>query len=140
MKGCDHGYDLRRLFANTLDANDGVTNGDDTIFGYNGNDTIYGLGGDDVIWGGWAGFWGDFIDGGSGTDTAVYLDSSIGVTADLDAWRRHALAARSLTSYINIENLIGSLFGDVLVGDGGDNVLKGDFGDDELSGKAATTR
>ena len=37
------------LFGNTLDANDGVTNDDDTIYGYGGPDHIYGLGGDDTI-------------------------------------------------------------------------------------------
>ncbi len=33
----------------TLDAADGVTLGNDIIFGYGGNDTIFGLAGDDII-------------------------------------------------------------------------------------------
>ncbi|NGO54217.1 hypothetical protein [Allomesorhizobium camelthorni] len=36
----------------TLDANDGVTNGADTIFGFGGDDTIFGLGGNDELKGG----------------------------------------------------------------------------------------
>ena len=39
-------------FGNTLDARDGVTNGDDTIRGWGGDYHIYGWGGDDEIWGG----------------------------------------------------------------------------------------
>jgi Ca2+-binding RTX toxin-like protein len=117
----------------TLDANDGVTNGDDTIFGYNGGDAIYGLGGDDVIWGGWATL-GDLLDGGSGSDTAVYLDSNVGVMVDLALGVGYYGTALDDT-LISIENLRGSLYGDVLVGDGGVNVLNGDFGDDALLGQ-----
>ena len=60
------------LFPNILDANDGVTNGDDTIDGYALADTISGLGGDDVIWSGTepgGGSWpfvNDTLDGGGG--------------------------------------------------------------------------
>jgi Ca2+-binding RTX toxin-like protein len=120
------------LFPNTLNANDGVTNGSDTIFGYNGNDAIYGLGGNDFIWSGWAGaLAGDFLDGGSGSDTAVYLDSSVGVIADLGLGAGFTGTAEN-DAYISIENLTGSLYGDVLVGDGEANVLTGDAGDDGL--------
>ena len=123
------------LFANVLDANDGVTNGSDTIFGYNGNDAIYGLGGNDFIWSGWAGaLAGDLLDGGTGIDTAVYLDSSVSVLVDLGLGAGFTGTAEN-DVLISIENLTGSLYGDVLVGDGGSNVLTGDFGDDGLIGQ-----
>ena len=122
------------LFHNTLDANDGVTSGSDTIFGYNGNDALYGLGGNDFLWGGWAGIWGDLLDGGSGSDTAVYLDSSVSVIADLGLGEGFTGTAE-FDVYVSIENLTGSLFGDILVGDGEGNVLTGDFGDDALIGQ-----
>jgi Ca2+-binding RTX toxin-like protein len=51
----------------TLDAADGVTNGDDSIYGYGGSDTISGLAGNDFLRGG-AGA--DRMDGGIGRDTA----------------------------------------------------------------------
>jgi Ca2+-binding RTX toxin-like protein len=50
-----------------INGSDGVTNGDDTIYGYAGNDMITGLGGDDLIIGG-AGA--DWINVATGIDTA----------------------------------------------------------------------
>src|SRR5262245_10722378 len=122
-------------FGEEIDAKDGVTNGSDTIYGYNGNDHIWGLGGDDVIWSGWSGWGGnDELHGGGGTDTAVYLDSSVGVTADLGAGRGYTGTAEG-DVYDSIENLTGSLYRDLLVGDGGGNVLAGNNGDDSLLGQ-----
>lgn len=62
----------------TLNADDGVTNNTDTIFGFHGNDTIFGFGGNDLIQGS-AGA--DTIKGGSGTGTASYSDSTEGVAS-----------------------------------------------------------
>ena len=64
----------------TLDYDDGVTDGIDTIFGKGGNDTIYGRGGNDTIIGG-AGA--DIINGGSSNDTASYYGSTAAVTVSL---------------------------------------------------------
>jgi hypothetical protein len=63
-----------------LDAADGVTNGDDSIYGFGGDDTIFGLGGNDYLYGG-AGA--DSLDGGSGIDTALYLASPEAVIVSL---------------------------------------------------------
>ena len=79
----------------TLDAADGVTNGNDTIYGYGGDDTIFGLDGNDALKGGGGA---DALDGGDDIDTASYIDSADGVTVNLDLgpWvlryggRRHA--------------------------------------------------
>jgi Ca2+-binding RTX toxin-like protein len=123
-------------WGNVLDANDGVTNGDDTIYGYDGNDAIYGLGGDDFIWSGSGGMLppGDLLDGGSGSDTAVYLDSNAGVHVDLGLGEGYSGTARD-DVLISIENVIGSYYEDLLVGDGDANVLTGDDGDDSLLGQ-----
>src|SRR5215510_10930025 len=68
----------------TIDAADGVTNGNDTIFGFGGADTIFGRGGNDIIDGG-AGA--DVIDGGVGFDTADYSESTAAVTVNLATGR-----------------------------------------------------
>jgi len=53
------------IFADIINAADGVTNYSDEISGLGGDDVIYGLGGDDVLRGG-LGF--DYLDGGDGYD------------------------------------------------------------------------
>jgi Ca2+-binding RTX toxin-like protein len=132
---------------NTLDSNDGVTNGADTIFGYDGSDTIYGWGGDDFIWGGedsWSPVHGggpaawEIIDGGPGNDTAVYLDSDAGVEAWLIGGGDGYAIGDNGDLLISIENITGSLYGDVLDGDGESNVLDGSDGNDELYGHDGT--
>jgi Ca2+-binding RTX toxin-like protein len=116
--------------ADTINAADGVTNGNDTIFGHEGNDTIYGLDGFDIIVGG-AGA--DYMDGGSGTDTASYFDSNAGVMVSL-------LNGTGIGGYaqgdtlVDIENLNGSAFDDILVGNYGPNDLYGAAGHDILMG------
>jgi Ca2+-binding RTX toxin-like protein len=101
-----------------------------------GNDKILGGDGADMILGG-AG--NDKIDGGAGIDTVSYADDGTGigvqgVTADLttgkatDNWG-------DKDTLSNIQNLIGSAFGDTLTGDAIANVLDGGAGDDRLDGR-----
>ena len=95
-----------------------------------GNDTLRGAGGDDQLQGG-AG--GDLLDGGSGIDTARYNTSDAAVTVNLGAdtaWGGHAAGDR----LDSIEHLVGSRFGDTLIGDGAANRLDGFSGDDLLRG------
>ncbi|MEZ5924506.1 MAG: calcium-binding protein [Hyphomicrobiaceae bacterium] len=80
--------------------------------GGKGNDILAGLGG------------GDRIDGGSGTDTAIYDASLSGVTADLMIPTNNTGDARG-DKYISIENLDGSSFNDKLYGNNSANVLRG---------------
>jgi Ca2+-binding RTX toxin-like protein len=123
------------VFSDVIDASDGVTNGADVIYAYRGADDIFGLGGNDIIWSAESPAAGnDVLDGGSGSDTAVYMDSVTGVIADLGLGEGFTGTAEG-DIYISIENLTGSLYGDVLVGDGGSNVLSGDIGDDGLIGQ-----
>ena len=80
----------------------------------------------------------DSIDGGLGTsDTAEYSTSSAAVSINLaSAAASGGDAAGDVLS--GIENLIGSAFDDVLVGDGSTNRLDGGAGNDFLRGGANT--
>jgi Ca2+-binding RTX toxin-like protein len=113
-----------------IDAADGVTEGNDEIHGLNGWDVIFGLGGHDVILGGHGG---DHINGGDGIDTAGYWDSNAAVSINLstgDASGGHAEG----DELISIENLNGSHYDDILIGNSGANELWGSLGDDIIKG------
>ncbi|MFI0849332.1 beta strand repeat-containing protein [Mesorhizobium sp. IMUNJ 23232] len=100
------------------------------INGLSGDDTLRGLSGNDIL----AGQVGaDTIDGGDGIDTAAYDSSGAGVTISLLIGTGEGSDAQG-DALINIENVIGSGFGDVISGNGADNRLLGLSGSDELSG------
>lgn len=117
-------------YSDILDQFDGVTNGDDTIYGWGGNDIISGLGGNDGLVGGLGA---DYLNGGSGTDTAYYGDSSEAVLVTLESGQGYGGTAEGDT-LVSIENLIGSAYGDSLYGNDGSNVLDGAGGNDTLKG------
>jgi Ca2+-binding RTX toxin-like protein len=103
--------------------------GGDTLDGAAGDDTYWADGGNDTIL---ASDGADAMNGGAGIDTVDYSASSGAVGARLDnagSW----LGAAGDT-FGTVENLIGSAFGDVLVGDDGANTLNGGLGDDTLWG------
>ena len=113
--------------------------GDDTLNGLAGNDTLIGLAGNDTLNGGLnddtltgsAG--GDTLNGDAGTDTASYVGSDAAVSINLLA--DTASGGHAQGDDLNlIENVTGSGFGDVLVGDTLANVLSGGDGDDTLVG------
>jgi Ca2+-binding RTX toxin-like protein len=114
----------------TINALDGVTFGDDIIYGYGGNDSIRGLGGDDYIVGGTGA---DALNGGIGFDTASYFTSAAGIVASLTAGEGSGGDAEGDT-YASIENLVGSAYADALGGDDESNSLSGLSGDDFLDG------
>jgi len=112
-----------------------------TLNGYNGNDVINGAGGNDTIVGG-AGV--DAIDGGSGIDTIYYSNSTAAVTVNL-ATNINTGGEASGDSIVNVENVAGSAFNDVITGDSqanqlgglaGNDILNGNEGDDYLVGGA----
>ena len=105
----------------TINLLDGVTFGDDQIYGYGGDDSIFGLAGDDLIIGGTGA---DALNGGIGTDTASYFNSAAGVVASLSTGEGVGGDAEGDT-YVSIENLAGSSHDDALVGDDGNNSLWG---------------
>jgi Ca2+-binding RTX toxin-like protein len=117
-----------------INALDGVTTGNDEIYGFGGNDTIFALNGMDAIFGGDGA---DKIDGGDGYDTAIYTDSKVGVQASLADGKGYGGTAEGDT-YVNVENLAGSDFDDLLVGDNAQNVLSGNKGNDVLKGGGGT--
>ena len=104
----------------------------DVLFGEAGADTLEGGAGDDVLAGGEGA---DSLTGGTGSDTAWYGGASSGVKASLSDASANTGEA-SGDAYTNIENLYGSGFGDVLIGDGSANRIQGGAGDDELEGGA----
>ena len=106
------------------------TPADDVINALAGNDTIDGLAGDDILSGGPGG---DALDGGPGSDTASFVSATAGVTANLADPSANTGDASGDT-YTNIENLSGSNFNDILIGDADDNELTGRAGDDTLDG------
>jgi Ca2+-binding RTX toxin-like protein len=132
------------------DANDTIygMSGDDVIYGYGGNDWLYGGDGNDALYGGlgddqlfggngndWlvGGPGGDHLDGGAGIDTADYSTSPGAVTVDLAAGHGFGGDAQDDT-YVSIENVVGSNFDDILLGDSGPNTLNGGAGNDHLYG------
>jgi Ca2+-binding RTX toxin-like protein len=106
--------------------------GNDKIYGHGGNDTIYAWSGNDIMYGG-AGA--DRLYGGAGNDTASYRDSTATVNVSLTTGLGAGGTADGDT-LDSIENLEGSQYSDVLVGNDGANVLEGGYGNDVLYGLA----
>ena len=131
--------------ANHLDGKDGDdelrgNGGDDMLEGGAGADNLDGGTGDDLLSGGsgadllHGGTGADQLNGGSGVDWITYQGSDTGVTvnlADNTAEGGHAQG----DVITEIENVIGTGYGDILVGNNADNQLSGYDGDDELQGK-----
>ena len=123
--------------------------GNNTIWGWNGNDTLKGRMGNDILIGGVGndqleggngndllngGSGGDGLEGGIGIDRAQYTSATSGVVADLlYPWFNTGDALGD--TYLSIENLYGSLFGDTLRGDAGANTIWGWNGNDTLKGR-----
>ena len=115
------------------------TNAPSTLYGFGGGDWLEGLGGVDTLDGGGGddflrgGAGADTLDGGPGFDMAAYTLSSVGVFVSLITDRGFGGEAERDT-LISIENLGGSWFDDLLVGDDGPNELEGLAGNDSLKG------
>lgn len=111
----------------------------DYIFGRRGDDRLEGGIGDDVLFGGVGR---DVLLGGTHRDRAQYSESLTAVVLDLMNVARNSGEAAG-DSYVSIEDLAGSEYGDDISGDvlanrlfgrGGDDVLTGRGGDDYLNG------
>ncbi|MBT9315774.1 Calx-beta domain-containing protein [Leptothoe spongobia] len=102
----------------------------DTLRGDDGKNTFFGLDGNDVLLGG-AGA--DDLDGGDGYDIASYEDSPEGVEVYVGKTGQSTGYAED-DKYDNIEEIQGSLFNDILEGNGQDNILDGLEGHNNLIG------
>lgn len=108
--------------------------GNDLLYGGSGNDTLYGGADNDTLVGGSGA---DLLDGGSGVNWAYFNDvgATTGVTVNLATGQGAGGYAQG-DSYLNIQNVLGSAFADVLTGNTANNSLLGDAGNDTLSGGA----
>ncbi len=107
-------------------------NGNDTLTGDAGDNVLTGNAGNDTLAGG-AGA--DSLIGGTGTDTADYAQSTAPVVVALTAVSGVTQSGDAAgDTYDSIENIVGSTFGDHLVGSSVVNELRGGTGDDLLEG------
>jgi len=105
--------------------------GNDNIASRNGNDTIFGNGGNDILMGGADA---DRLDGGAGIDRVTYFASQTAVTVDL-LFAAFNTGEAAGDTFVSIEEIQGSEFGDNLLGTNDDNTLFGNNGRDFLSGR-----
>lgn len=105
------------------------TNFDDTVIGNHLANMIEGNPGNDVIWGNSGSDWlvpgagNDTVQGGPGTDMVSYVDSALGINANLVTG---TVTTGGFTDTLtSIESLTGSIFGDYIQGNNADNRLRG---------------
>lgn len=120
------------VLGGTEDANTiGGGSGDDTLMGRGGNDLLVGGADNDVLIGG-AGA--DSIEGGSGLDTADYSGAATSVFIDLDfGGVGHGFRGEAQgDTFSSVENITGSDFDDIIIGNNAGNTLSGGDGGDRL--------
>ncbi len=105
--------------------------GNDKLQGMGGADRLLGGDGDDLLEGG-AGA--DWLFGNLGNDTASYANSQSAVTIDLDVGTTAGGDAAG-DIVVDVENVDGSIYDDVLIGDQFANRLSGGAGNDRLNGR-----
>jgi serralysin len=126
------------------------TNASDSLYGFGGDDHLEGGGGEDRLDGGngndnlRGGGGSDHLVGGYGNDTADYSQSpsfngTIGVYVHLNT-NSAMYNDAAIDTFSGIENLIGSSYRDVLVGDSGANSISGLGDNDHLGGLTGNDR
>ena len=108
--------------------------GDDLLFDYGGPSALNGGAGNDTMIGRLGA---DAFDGGPGVDAVRYADAIGAVNADLTTGTGSGADATGDT-YVNVENLVGSIFFDTLTGDAGNNRIDGLGGRDLITGRGGT--
>ena len=122
--------------ADTLSNVENLTGSDfnDTLSGNGGDNALIGGAGSDTLRGG-AG--NDRLDGGAGAgDTADYADAGAGVTVDLSLAGAQNTGGAGVDTLVEIENLTGSAFGDILSGSAAINTIVGGAGNDTINAGA----
>jgi VCBS repeat-containing protein len=102
------------------------------VFGLDGNDNIFTGSGDDFLLGGEGA---DTMNGGAGEDATSYADSWDSVDVNLATTYADGGTASGDRLY-NIEDVQGSIFDDILVGNSRANKLDGNIGADTIEGGA----
>lgn len=123
---------------NGLGGNDRLEGGwgNDTLDGGSGLDLVAGGEGDDTLIGGAAA---DRLLGGNGNDTASYAGAGERVVISL-AVRGGKGSEAAGDTFNSVENVTGSAFNDILIGDAGVNVLTGGAGNDRIDGRAGVDK
>jgi len=104
--------------------------GADSLAGGDGNDTLNGGGGADLLEGGGDD---DMIVGGAGIDTVTYANG-FGIVVSLAITGAQDINGAGFDTISQVENLIGSVFLDVLTGSNGNNRIEGGEGGDTIEG------
>jgi Ca2+-binding RTX toxin-like protein len=84
----------------------------------------------------YAGAGNNVIDGLDGSDTVSYAYAASGVTVSLASTAAQATGGSGTDTLLNIENLVGGSYNDILIGNAGANGLTGGAGNDTLNGGA----
>ena len=104
----------------TINAGDGH----DFVTGAGGDDALHGDGGDDYLRGDDGN---DLIDGGAGWDRVAFRTATSGITVNLTIQGVAQNTGQGFDTLVGIEHASGSIYDDVLTGDGGDNWLWGGY-------------
>ncbi|HZS57289.1 MAG TPA: hypothetical protein VFA65_23010, partial [Bryobacteraceae bacterium] len=121
---------LKNPGSNTGEAAGDTYSSIEGLIGSNFNDTLVGDDNDNVLAGGLGA---DTLNGGLGMDLAAYLRATWPIVASLGSPSINTGEARG-DVYVSIEGLVGSDFGDTLIGDAGKNVFFGGLGGDHFDG------
>lgn len=108
--------------------------GDDTIVGDEGVDTIMGGAGDDLLGSTFESDEPDSMFGGPGTDVMDYSGANSAVTVSLDNKANDGVVGEADNVHRDVEDIDGSLYGDVLTGSGAANQIEGGDGPDKIRG------
>jgi Ca2+-binding RTX toxin-like protein len=100
--------------------------GNDLLSGLGGPDALNGFAGDDTLIGGVGA---DVLDGGDGFDRVSYENAGAAVRVNL-TYAPDSLGDAAGDSFISIERVTGSAFGDSFFGTGGADSVAGGAGDD----------
>lgn len=121
------------------DGSDVISGGDgndyligDSELDPSGNDKLYGGAGDDVLIGGLGQ---NILDGGEGRDTVDYRWVDAGVTVNLEKTSFQYIGAGVSDKLVSVEDIFGTPYADLLIGNSRSNLLYGQAGDDVIYGK-----